>query len=322
MKKFYLLLFLVFVGTAVVNAQDAAEKPWKIKGINQLNFNQISFSNWQAGGDPSIGLGLVTKWYFNYKKDKISWDNNFNLQYGLFKEKGERLKKSDDLIDLNSIFGYQASGKLEYSVLFNFRTQFSEGVDSDYDSIKVSNFMAPGYLTLSPGVRYRPTDFFYILVSPITIKSTFVMDQDLADIGAFGVDPAEIDTATGMKISDGSNVNFRYGAFAEIYFGKEVVKGLSIESKLNAFYSYNKRDGLEAYDADVNWENFINYNFNDWIGMSLFVNFVYYPGQPPVAIELVDGIPVIEAGPSRQIQIKQTFGLALTYNFANFSEED
>jgi hypothetical protein len=56
--------------------------------------------------------------------------------------------------------------------------------------------------------------------------------------------------------------------------------------------------------------------------MSLFVNFVYYPGQPPVAIELVDGIPVIEAGPSRQIQIKQTFGLALTYNFANFSEED
>jgi len=324
MKKFYLLFFIFSVGFAVVNAQDDASssKDWKIKGINQLNFNQISFSNWQAGGTPSISLGALTKWYANYKKDKISWDNNINLLFGVYKEKGERLKKSDDLIDLNSIFGYKAAGKWEYSVLFNFRSQFAEGVDSDYDTIKVSNFMAPGYLTLSPAMRWRPNDWFYILVSPATVKSTFVMDQDLANIGAFGVDPAEIDTVTGQVISEGSNINFRVGAFAEVYFGKEVVKGLSIESKINAFYSYNNREGLEAFDADINWENFVNYNFNDWIAMSLFVHFVYFPGQPPVDIALVDGIPQIESGPSRQGQIKQTFGIGLTYNFANFVEEE
>lgn len=322
MKKIY-LLFILILGIAAANAQDdaGAEKLWKIRGINQLNFNQVALSNWQAGGTPSISISAVTKWYANYKKDRIVWDNNVNLLVGLYKEKGENMKKSEDLIDLNSIFGYKATEKLEYSLLFNFRTQFMNGYDADYDTIKVSNFMAPGYLTLSPGIRYKPVDFFYILFSPATVKATFVMDQELADIGAFGVDAAEIDTVTGMKISDGSNLYFRVGAFAEIYFGKEVAKGLSLESKFNAFYSYNERDGLEGYDMDINWENFVNYNLNDWLALSLFVHFVYYPGQPPVGVELVDGIPKIEAGASRQGQIKETLGIGLTYNFANFKEE-
>jgi hypothetical protein len=323
MRKFYLVFILLFLGSGIIFAQDDAkpEKIWKITGINQLNFNQISLSNWSSGGDPSISLGLVSKWYANYKKDKIAWDNNINFQFGLFKEKGEKIKKTDDLLDLNSIFGYQAAGKWEYSLLFNFRTQISEGVDSDYDSIKISNFMAPGYLTLSPAMRYKPVDWFYILISPITMKGVFVTDQDLADIGAFGVDPAEYDTTTNMKIKDGSNTWIRYGAFAEVYFGKEVLKGLSIESKLNSFYSYNDRDGLKGSDMDINWENFVNYNLKDWLSLSLFVHLVYYPGQAPVKVALLDGEPVIEAGASFQRQIKQTFGLGLTYNFANFKEE-
>jgi hypothetical protein len=72
---------------------------------------------------------------------------------------------------------------------------------------------------------------------------------------------------------------------------------------------------------DINWENFVNYNLKDWLSLSLFVNVVYYPGQPPVEVALIDGEPKIEAGASFQRQIKQTFGLGLTYKFANFKEE-
>jgi len=323
MKKFSVFILGMIFGISCIFAQDdpEPEKIWKITGINQLNLNQIALSNWAAGGDPSISFGLVSKWYANYKKDKISWDNNLNMLFGLFKEEGERLKKSDDMLDLTSIFGYEAAKKWEYSLMLNFRSQFYKGVDSDYDSVKVSNFMAPGYLTISPAMRYRPVDWFYILLSPITLKSVFVMDQDLADIGAFGVDPAEYDTATGVKTKDGENSWLRYGAFAEAYIGKEIVKGLSFESKLNAFYSYNDREGLKGIDMDINWENFLNYNLNDWFSVNLFVHLIYYPGQPPVNVVILEGEPVIEAGDSYKRQIKQTFGFGLTYKFANFKEE-
>ena len=94
--------------------------------------------------------------------------------------------------------------------------------------------MAPGYLTLSAGMRFRPNDWFYIFLSPVTVKNNFVMDQELADIGVYGVDPAVYDTTVvpQQKIQDGSNTFFRIGSFAEVYIGKEIAKGLVLESKL------------------------------------------------------------------------------------------
>ena len=323
MKKTLLILSILL--SASLFAQDTVieTKYWKITGFNSVNLNQVALSNWQAGGASSLSGNIVLKWYANYKKDKVSWDNNVNLMYGLYKEKNKAVEKNEDLIDLNSIFGYQATKKWQYALLFNFKSQFAPGYDEDYDSVKISNFMAPGYLTLSAGMRYQPVDWFYIFLSPITIKSTFVVDQELADIGAFGVDPAVYDSISGewVKTQDGSNSIFRYGAFGEVYLGKEIAKGLALESKFNAFYSYNDRGNLKALDMDINWATFLNYKLKDWLSMSLFVNLVYLPGQASVEVDIIDGVPTPETGPSNLVQIKETFGIGITYNFANFVEE-
>ena len=55
----------------------------------------------------------------------------------------------------------------------------------------ISKFMAPGYLMVSLGIDWKPKEYFSIMISPLTSKITFVNDDQLAAIGAFGVDPGD-----------------------------------------------------------------------------------------------------------------------------------
>jgi hypothetical protein len=56
---------------------------WKKAFKTGLNINQASFSdNWKAGGVNSIGLTSFLNYKANYKKEKVSWDNEIGLSYG------------------------------------------------------------------------------------------------------------------------------------------------------------------------------------------------------------------------------------------------
>src|SRR5206468_8409658 len=117
----------------IVNAQqDTATIPrdtvWRTGGLFSLNFSQVSLTNWAAGGQNSIGGNAIIAYYANYKKGKQAWDNNIDLEYGVVMQgKNSKLTKSVDKIELNSIYGYQASKFWYYSVMFNLRSQFSVG---------------------------------------------------------------------------------------------------------------------------------------------------------------------------------------------------
>lgn len=317
MKKIILLFSATLLISFMGFSQEDTIKYWKINGINQLNLNQVSLTNWSAGGLSSVSFGLVFKWYANYHKGNWTWDNNLNMLYGQYKEQGERLKKNDDLFDLTSIAGYRISDHWDGGVLFNFNTQFAKGYDKDYDTVKISNFMSPGSITISPSVQYKPKDWFRLVLSPATAKFTFVTDQELADLGAFGVTPAVIDTATGAILEDGENIRWRVGAYAQAWAGKSFSNGLSLESKLTLYYAYNDRGNLNALDMDVEWQNFANYKLKDWLSMSLFLHLLYLPGQAPIEITMVDGEVKPKAGTSDKVQFKEVLGIGLTYNFNN-----
>ncbi len=316
MKK--LFLFALMMAPWMLMAQDAAApaKPWQFTGITGLNLNQASFSNWTAGGVNSVAFSALGKYTGNYKKNKLSWNNNLNLMYGMVKNEGESLKKGEDLIELISVVGYDLSKKWAFTGYASFRTQFANGYDKDNDSIRISTFMAPAYLTLSPAFRYQPVEWFYLLVSPVTGKFTFVLDQDLANLGAFGVTPAETDT-TGAIITEGENVLIYAGPFVEAYMKKDIAKNLTFESRLNLLYTFLNRDNLEPYDVDMSWENFLNYKIAKYFSVSLFLHFIYYPGQPVIKFDNYQGAVRVEAKPNRHIQIKETLGIGVTYSFPN-----
>jgi hypothetical protein len=315
MKKI-LTLFILMVPMLIFAQPDTL---WRFSGITSLNLNQIGLSNWTAGGNEQVAFSLLGKYYANYKKDKFTWDNNLNIMYGMFKNKGEKLKKNDDVFELTSMAGQQIAKRWAFVGMVNFKSQFTKGYDTDIDTLKVSNFMAPGYLTVSPAFRYSPVDWFYILLSPVTLKSTFVLDQELADAGAFGVQAAEYDTTSGVKLKNGKNSLLYLGPFMEAYMKKELVKNLVFESKLNVLYSLTNRDetNLEPLDMDVSWQNFLNYNIAKYFSISLFAHLVYYPGQPVLTIDNVDGVSTIKAEPNRKWQFKETVGIGISFSFAN-----
>ena len=308
------LLFLIVTIPALVWSQEQPPKNWAWTGITGLNLNQASFSNWTAGGVNSIAFSALGKFSGNYKKNKLTWNNNLNLLYGMVKNQGETLKKNDDNIELISVVGTDISKNWALTGYVSFRSQFTDGFDKDNDTLRISNFMAPGYLTLSPGFRFKPNDWFYIILSPATARFTFVMDQTLANQGSFGVTPAEKDT-NGVIIKNGENILIYFGPFLEAYMKKEVVKGLTLESRLKILYTFINRDNLEAYDADISWENFLNYSIAKYFSVSLFLHFVYLPGQPTIKFDNFDGVAVPKAVPNRHIQIKETIGIGITYSF-------
>jgi hypothetical protein len=320
MKKYLLLLIalipVILWGQTQTQPQAPAQPPksWVFTGITGLNLNQAHFTNWTAGGTNSVAFSAMGKFTANHTKNKFTWNNNLNLMYGMNKNEHETMKKNEDLIELISVLGHDITKKWAFVFYINFRSQFAKGYDPANNTIVISKFMSPGYLTLSPGFRYKPNDWSYILISPITAKMTFVLDQNLADEGSFGVKPAERDS-NGMIIKHGEKVLFYLGPFVEAYMKKEIAKGLTFESRLNIMYTFLNRRHLKAYDADVSWENFLNYSIAKYFSVSLFVQFLYLPGQPAIKFENVNGVSVPNAVYSKDLQIKETLGIGITYKF-------
>lgn len=319
--KRVLLLFIAAFFAAASFAQDADTlKPWKIYGVTSLTFNQTSFSNWSAGGDNSLSGSALLKFYADYTKGNNSVTNVLNLKYGMLKTGSDPAEKNEDLIEFISQYNNKFSKHWSASVQLNFTSQFAKGYDDSSDDEYISKFMAPGYLTISPGVSYVPVEYFSILMSPITAQSTFVLDQGLANLGAYGVNPAVYDTATGAIITEGETSKFKFGAMVEFYLKKELKTDLSIESRLNVFYNYLedasidklKDEGENVVPVYANWQTFLNYKFNSWLSANFFIHLAYMPSD---VIITTDEAGVQTATPNTKIQLKETFGIGLSYNF-------
>lgn len=79
-KVVFILTALAFFSSAY--GQDVKDTTyWKRNGDFTLNFSQVSFSNWSAGGKNSVsGVGLFN-YAANYLKDRMSWDNTTALTW-------------------------------------------------------------------------------------------------------------------------------------------------------------------------------------------------------------------------------------------------
>ena len=108
----------------------------------------------------------------------------------------QKVRKTEDVIELNSNLGFRTDSITNwfYSAQFNFRTQFMNGYNYPDRDNPISRFMAPGYLFVGGGVEHKlPNKKGVFYFSPVTVKATFVLDEDLANAGSFGVKPAVYD---------------------------------------------------------------------------------------------------------------------------------
>lgn len=305
MKNNLLILvgFLFFSSTALMAQDTTTPKKWQKTGAIGLNFSQSHLSNWAAGGEDALNWQGILNYGINYADDMKKWDNNLSLALGYSHLGDSKAIKTDDKIELNSLFGYKATEKLFYSLEFSFKTQFADGFDYKKDSsTPISAFMAPGYFTLGLGMQYVPNEYFSLNFAPLTARVTVVSDQALADAGKYGVDPAVFDSIGGqyVKIEDGKNSRFELGAKLIAKLSIPIVENVSFDSKLELFSDYLKN----PQNIDVDWQNLITLKVNSWLSTNITAHLIY---DDDILITDKDG----NTGP--RTQFKEVLSIGISY---------
>lgn len=285
-------------------------KTWKYDGHINLSFNQMALSNWAEGGESTISGVTFAKFKANYRKDNFKADNFVHIIYGMNWTKENGFRKTDDKIDIGSTWGYSAFRKWYYSSNINLKSQFSEGYKYPDDSTLVSNFLAPANLLVSAGLEYKPYDNLSLFLSPASGKFIFVMDQELADKGAFGVQAAVKDTA-GNIIEPGKNFRAEFGINVILNFSAEIIKNVDLDTKLNLYNNYLDYEHSNRWNIDVDWESAFNFKINSHLSSNLYLHLLYDHNIDIPTYEVIDGQKV-EVGKGPKLQVKENFGIGIS----------
>lgn len=310
MKKttFILLLLWGFSFSLMAQVTDAEKdlrtltkdtvSGWKTGGVFAITGSQTSLFNWAAGGENSVSLNGLLSLFANYKKGKGAWDNSLDIGYGMMKQGFDKevpFTKTDDKIDLLSKYGYRAFRSWYYAALFNFKTQMTPGYAKPGDEKKISDFFAPAYTILALGMDYKPNSYFSAFIAPVTAKWTFVMDDELSAMGAFGVEK-------------GQNVKNEFGGYVRVIFSKNdfksaFLRNISFTTKIDLYSNYLK----EPEKIDVNWETLIAIKVNKYITINLTTHLIYDYDTKFESEFNPEGVD--------KVQFKEIFGVGFSYKF-------
>lgn len=284
---------------------------WTNKNKLGISMNEVAFVNWSAGGNNSISALADLKFERNYKFRYIQWNNYMDLRYGLNLQENQKLRKTDDAIRLSSTFGYRRDtiSNWFYSVKANFNTQFSNGFKYPDRSSPISRFMAPGYSFLGAGTSYiSPNQKLNLYISPLTQKTTFVLDQDLADKGAFGVEKAQTDV-DGNIVREGENIFLEFGFLISNSWEAILFENVGIKHRLSLYSDYLRRFG----NIDVDWELNLEFRINRYIATTVGTQLIY--DDDILFNEQKDDNGNVTDPGEPKLQFRQLLGVGVSYAF-------
>jgi hypothetical protein len=205
-----------------------------------------------VGGNNSVSVLTKGNFIRKYTKGNINWVNELLVKYGLNSQEGQEVRKTDDQLQFNSTFGYRKDSVSNwyYSAKFNFNTQFTEGYSYPNTEVAISGPFSPAYIFLGVGAEYIRKDLgLTAYFSPLTDKTTLVLNNRLADQGAFGVEGAIYD-AEGNKIRSGENMRTEIGILITNQLKRQLFKNVMIDHRLSLYTDYLNKFG----NIDVNWQ--------------------------------------------------------------------
>lgn len=305
----FLLNSMVFYSQSIVTSivKDTAAH-WKSKNTIGFDLNEMAFVNWSAGGNSSVSGLLKGNFIRKYAKENTKWNNELIFRYGVNMQDGLGLRKTDDALQINSTFGHRKDSLSNWytSAKLNFNTQFTDGYAYPNTEIAISKPFAPAYFFLGIGTEYvNKQQKLNVYLSPLTSKSTLVLDQRLADQGAFGVAKAMYDS-NGNLVSHGKKSKNELGILVTAMHKKEVMKNIAVENRLSLYSDYINNFG----NIDVDWQLQMDLLVNKYVRANIGLHLLY--DDDIKAKEQINGEQVI-VGP--KLQLKQALGVGFVYNF-------
>ncbi len=316
---------------ARTKSKELKDTGWIRGGFVTANLSNATFSNWAQGGTNNTALIATASFFaiYNSKSGKDIWENYLNLAYGITRIGKSRIEDPDDktkMVDnpfvknedkfvFLSKYGRKISDKLNYSALFTLNTQMAPGwgpKDVLRRDNHVSNFMAPGFGYVSVGLDYKPRSWVSIYFSPLTAKYTIVREQRLADMGLYGVRPAEYndfsDTIGGKPprmTRHGQKFRTEFGWYVNISVLKDIAKNMNFQSMLEIFQNYKT---MTVKQTDLNWQSTLNMKVNKYITVVLIYQMMWDYDVDTRSEEV---------GMQRNWQIKNFFGVGFSAKFGD-----
>lgn len=312
-KKEILFALLFFVYQLGFNQIVKTELPdtisnWTKENKVGLDISQITFVNWNAGGNNSIS-GLIKGQFIRiYAKENFNWKNELIMRYGINKQENQEVRKTDDQFLFNSTFGYKRDtiSNWYYAGKFSFNTQFANGYAYPNTDLAISKPFAPAYTFLGIGAEYSRKDLnLNLYISPLTQKTTLVFDQRLANQGAFGVNKALYDEF-GNLITEGKNIRNEIGILITNQWKKEIFNNINLEHRISLYTDYINNFG----NIDVDWQLQLDMTVNQYVKANIGTHILY--DDDIKSKEEEGGVQVVK-GP--KIQLKQLLGVGVVYQF-------
>ena len=282
---------------------------WNNRNKIGIDLSEVAFVNWNAGGSNSISGLAELNLARNYFYRNIKWNNSLVAKYGINSQQGRELRKTDDQLDIRSEFGYRRDtiSNWFYSAKFSFQTQLSNGYKYPDKDNPISQFMAPAYVFLGVGAEYgKRMENLSVYASPLTYKSTFVLNQDLANNGAFGVKKAVRD-ADGNILQPGKNVRSELGILVSSVYRGKVMENINFYNTVRFYTDYLNSFG----NVDVDWEFNFNFKVNSYVVAKLGSH-LKYDNDVKFTETNADGEEVA-VGP--KTQWKQQLGIGVVVDF-------
>lgn len=274
-----------------------APKPnyWTESLMTNINFIQTSYSNWAKGGNNNVALDAYIDANANYEKDKLTWKNRLQLDYGItYSEDKPILQKSKDRMLLESTYGLKAAKHLSYSAKFTFLNQFSNGYtygtpavenptreDWKKERVLKSGLFSPAIATLGLGIDWVPNNWLTVNFAPLTGGFTIVSEKEL------GLHGENLRKNYGMAVKD----KYKGEAEADLDSHPEYYRGSRFEfgAQLTADAKMKINDNFEAsthlilfsnylhnpQNLRVNWDNRMMWKLTKLFALTLTTNLVY-----------------------------------------------
>jgi hypothetical protein len=254
-------------------------KYWTYYTDMTLSFGQGYISeNWAGGGESSLSLLSDMKYFINYTKNSLNWENAFRYRVGALKRGKEKLSKNEDKLEVLSKLGVKAFKYWNYAAQFDFNTVLFTSYNYPKREEIVANFLTPAYFTLSVGFDYKPNNKVSLYFSPIGGKWTYVRDTvRVTNTTRYGVEKGKK-----LKSAAGAKIDFKN---THTFFDF-----LLLEHRLIVFASY--------YDpVTVDWRLTPGFKISSYLKTSINLNAVY------------------DRNNSKKLQFKETLSLDVYFRF-------
>jgi hypothetical protein len=161
---------LIFTILAVCSLSQLRAQPasvdtvmgWRQSLVAGMTLTQVAFTDWTQGGENALAYAALVEGKTIDNEPRSIWTTSYRFAFGQTRLAEQGLRKSDDMIDLMTVYTYKLDLYVNPYASATLKTQFAKGFTYPVpdSSTQVSAFFDPAYLTQSAGFGYQPNKVF------------------------------------------------------------------------------------------------------------------------------------------------------------------